>query len=481
MLLAQVADYPLSSLLTALEQLEAAGIIRPSSLRTADCYDFAHDVVRQVVYETVSAPRQGLMHRQIAQRLESMASNNSELIAEVARHASLSQHHELAANASLQAAQQCLQVFAYGEATEFVQQGLNHCSFLAPRTALTLQLSLWRTQVLAGVKAENVPRVEQTLQEGIQTARRLGLQDAETNGLEALLFLNYHHDRLKDLHHYSLQAAERGQAVHPSNSARILAISGACLTTMEQEMDRAEALLLEAEALAARIGAVLPDIPCGLGSVARFRGDRATACSYLAAAYEMGVAIQSYPHICMALTNWVMVDLEAGDWEAAFAHAQQLIPITQKMKEGSDLAFAEALATLARYAQVPDSVATALVTRFCELQVLDAPRKLTYLGSGAAEVDLQYGRSEPALIHATAALEAARVVAHPSDVVLAHSLFIRALIAASQFEQVQQEWHQLQAFAHHQQLSHRANQALAVTRRELKNLPEEATYVPNLN
>ncbi|MGP1387255.1 MAG: BTAD domain-containing putative transcriptional regulator [Thainema sp.] len=63
MRLAQVTDSALMPLLTALEHLEVAGIILPSPIAPNDHegsdgqgYDFAHDVLRQVVYESVSAP-----------------------------------------------------------------------------------------------------------------------------------------------------------------------------------------------------------------------------------------------------------------------------------------------------------------------------------------------------------------------------------------------------------------------------------------
>lgn len=473
-LLAQVADCPLADLLTGLEQLEAANILRPSAA-AKNRYDFAHDVVRQVVYASISAPRQCLMHRQIAQHLAPLAATTPELIGEVARHASLGQHHELAAQASLEAAQRGLQLFAYEEVAELAQQGLSHCAHLEPKTKFALELPLLKVQVLAGVGAEAVPAIAQAIQTALQAAQDLGLPEAEATGLEALLVLNYHHNRLSDLHHHSLRAAERGHTVHPSHSARVLAISGACLTTMERDMNRAEALLLEARALAQRGQAILPDIPCGLGIVARFRGDLVTARRQFAAVYALLETTLAndppiYLNVAMALSHWAMAELEAHHWEAAIARCRDLQPLAQKLGQGSEVAFGQALEALACYAIAPPPAEshTALTTAIQTLHDLDAPRKLAYIYSGAAEIDLSRRHSESALAHATAAYTAAQVVAHPSDVVIAGSLLVRAQIATAQLNKAQPAWPLLQTFAHRQELSHRATQTLAAAAQALK-------------
>ncbi|HBB36084.1 MAG TPA: hypothetical protein DDZ80_25535 [Cyanobacteria bacterium UBA8803] len=485
MLLAQVSNCSVNLLLNALEQLEAAGIIRPSAARDGDRYDFAHDLVRQVVYQTVSAPRLRLMHWQIAQHLEQLAQSNPDLIGEVARHASLGKNHELAATASLQAAQQCLQIFAYAEANELTQQGLNHCHHLAPSIGLPLQMQLLKTQVVIGVSIEAVSTVEQALKEGIRTAQALELQEAETNGIEALLVLNYNHNQLANLHSYSLDAADRGRMVHPSHSARILAISGSCLTTMERDMDRAQALLLEAKSLADRVGANLPDIPYGLGCVFRFRGEQEAARCALTEAYQMATAAQDYPQICISLTALVIVDLEAEAVEDAIAHCQELIPIAEKMGEGSEAPFARALQALAYYIRSPESAAPNLAVGIHELHSIDAPRKLSYVLSSAAQVDLNWNRINQAFDHAAAALESARVVQHPNDITLAGAMLVQALIAAGQPQKAAEELRQIQQCVKEQVLSvctsdyvsHRAAQALVAADSALKRCSPTKGYV----
>lgn len=74
-ILGNIVDLPLPRLLTAIEQLEQHGIIRPSStIEGETTYDFAHDIVRQVAYEQFSEPRRKLIHTHIAQVLNAIAS-----------------------------------------------------------------------------------------------------------------------------------------------------------------------------------------------------------------------------------------------------------------------------------------------------------------------------------------------------------------------------------------------------------------------
>ena len=68
---ALVADCSLTKLLAAMEELEQQGIIRPGTPIDGEIgYDFAHDIVRQVAYHQLSAPRRRLMHLQIARTLD---------------------------------------------------------------------------------------------------------------------------------------------------------------------------------------------------------------------------------------------------------------------------------------------------------------------------------------------------------------------------------------------------------------------------
>lgn len=141
--LSDIADAPLSKLLTGIEQLEREGLIRVSASHGQEMrYDFAHDIVRQVAYRQLSEPRRRLLHLQISQKLHQQANRNSSLAAEIAHHAALGGDRALAATACLAAANYSLKLFAYAEAAELSLRGIQHRQVLDQRTRIRLHVEL---------------------------------------------------------------------------------------------------------------------------------------------------------------------------------------------------------------------------------------------------------------------------------------------------------------------------------------------------
>ncbi|XHX77629.1 MAG: hypothetical protein RBJ76_24870 [Stenomitos frigidus ULC029] len=209
-MVAQVADYPLPQLLTAIEQLEQQAMIRPStSIGNEMGYDFAHDIVRQVVYQQLSEPRRHLIHWQIAHKLNQQATPDHALAGDITHHASLGGDHELAAAAALLAVERCLKLFAYAEASKLAQQGMQHSQQLDRAARVRLQIRLLRCYVLVGVTKEQMPQFETTLNQLIAEAIALNLKDEEAIALEALIALHYDYGNLTSVHQHSLRAAER--------------------------------------------------------------------------------------------------------------------------------------------------------------------------------------------------------------------------------------------------------------------------------
>ncbi|NJL43429.1 MAG: hypothetical protein HC935_09300 [Pseudanabaena sp. SU_2_4] len=265
---AQVADYSLTKLLTAIEQLEQRGIIRPStSLGDEMGYDFAHDIVRQVVYAQLSEPRRQLVHLQIAQKLNQQLQQqqNDDLASDIAHHAALGGDRTLAATATVTAAERCLKLFAYTEALELAQQGIEHSQSLDPQTRILLQVILLQIYVFAGMRGEQVARAENQIHQLVMEAKSLGLNDAESIGLETLMILQFGRDDFSGVHQHSLRVAEASQFATPATAALTLAHSGSCLAEIGRDMIRAEALLLEAQSLATRVGIEISDIASGFG------------------------------------------------------------------------------------------------------------------------------------------------------------------------------------------------------------------------
>ena len=65
---AAAADLDDTGALSALDELLAAGMIRPDEV--PERYEFGHALVRQAIYDTLSPSRQARLHRRLAHGLE---------------------------------------------------------------------------------------------------------------------------------------------------------------------------------------------------------------------------------------------------------------------------------------------------------------------------------------------------------------------------------------------------------------------------
>ena len=434
---AHVADYPLPKLLAAIAQLEQQSIIRPSAgLGDEMGYDFAHDIVRQAVYRQLSEPRRHLIHLQIAHKLHQLSTPDSALAGDIARHAALGGDRALAASAALSAAERCLKLFAYAEASELAQLGIEQCQGLDDRTRIQLHSGLLRVCAIAGVAGDRAIGLEIDCHRLAGEAHQLGLKDEEAIALEGLGILYFNQSNFTALHQHLLRSVEVCLVASPATGARLLALSGSCLAEIGRDMTRAEALLLEAQSLAARVGLELCDIYSGLGSVHLHNGCYAEARTLLQQARRLTIADRDRWRECIYLSYLAMLELEAGSPAAALPYCDEMAIVSANIEgEGSEGAIAAALAALANYRLQQPAADTALLGAIATLQQVDAKRMLSYVLVSAAEVDLDRDRLELATVRAAAALEAAQIVHHPSEIAWAWSILIQGALALGDREQ----------------------------------------------
>ncbi len=470
-ILATVADCPLPRLLNAIEQLEQHGIIRPGVTVNGEVsYDFAHDVVREVAYAQISEPRRRLLHTHIAQALNTIATPTSPLMNDVAHHADLGSDPALAAHACLKAAERCLQIFAYAEASELSQRGLRHCQSLEPVSRIHYQLALLKAVVKAGVSKEQVASLRQDLETLTQQAVALGQPDDESTGLEALISLNYDHGNLTEVQQYSLRAAERGRIASPAMMMRMLAHSGSCLAEIGREMARAEALLLEAQSMSDRLGLPSIDLLFGLGCVRRYQGRGDEARSLLYQGWQMAQVAQDHWRECTCLTNLVMLELETGNPTQALNDGMELIRVSAQMGGGSEATHAAALDAVTHYLLQKSHAPKALEQACQMLQTIDSPRMFAFVQTIAAQWDLQQGNGDQAVSRAEVALEAAQSVGNPSEIVLAWSVIIQVGYQRKNFSCAQQHFADLKTRFGDRPLSAVAQQRLSELEEMLKGL-----------
>ncbi|GAB4370935.1 MAG: hypothetical protein Kow00121_12060 [Elainellaceae cyanobacterium] len=459
--IAQVANYPMPQLLRAIEQLERQSIIRPSALIGNEMgYDFAHDIVRQVVYQQLSEPRRQLVHLQIAHQLNQRTTLDNALAGDIAHHAALGGDCELAASTALLAAQRCLKLFAYAEAAVLAQRGIQYCQSLEARTRIRLQLELFRVWMIAGVTGDRATEIEANVQCLIAEANQLGLKDDEVIGLEALWVLYFNQNDFNSLHH-SIQAMNVNRVVSPAAAARLLSHSGACLAEVGRDMVRAEALLLEAQSLAARIGLDLCDIDSGLGRVHLHYGRYDEARPLLQQAWQLTQIEQDHWHGCTYLSYLAMVELETDNPTAALPYCEEMTIVAARIQvDGSEGAMAAALAALANYQLQQLGADAALEQAIITLQQVDAKRMLSYVLIGAAKIDLKGDRPQLAVVRAETALQAAQTINHPSEIALAWAILIQAMLTSGAQKQAIAKFEWLQDKIDRHALSARARSAV---------------------
>ena len=471
-MLAQVSDYTLPQLLTAIEQLEQQTIIRPSFADVEEVgYDFAHDIVRQVVYRQLSQPRRQLVHLQIAHKLKQRLSSDINLAADVAHHASLGNDPQLAASTALLAAERCLKVFAYAEAGKLAQQGIQQCQRLEDERRIRLSLRLLQVWVMSGVTGDVAAQLETEVQQLIQEASRWGWKDEEAVGLETLGMLYFNQNNFADIHPHLLRSVEIARAASPGMSARLLASTGSCLAEIGRDMARAEALLVEAQSLAERVGLQLYDIDSGLGIMHYHHSRYTEARTLLQQAWRLAQIEQNHWRECIYLGYLIMIELESDAPAAALPYCEEMARVAAQIQgEGSEGAIAAALRALVNYRLQQPGANAQIEQAMAMLQQVDAKRMLSYVMIGIAEVDLECHRPELAVVRAETALSAAKIIHHPSEIALAWAILIQGLLAVGNWQQGIAQFEFLQTQIEPHSLSVRGRTAVGQVLKQIQQL-----------
>ncbi len=120
--LAQVSDSDEDTLVRALDELWQRRIVREQG---TDAYDFSHDKLRQAAYASLSAARQRLLHRRVAEALEAVYAGDLDSVsAQVAAHYERAGQPEQAIPYYQRAAERAQQIYVSEEAIRYYQRAL---------------------------------------------------------------------------------------------------------------------------------------------------------------------------------------------------------------------------------------------------------------------------------------------------------------------------------------------------------------------
>ncbi len=423
--LADATALPLTEVLARIGLLERRGLLRAN----ADSgLDFAHALVRQTVYRSLSMARRRAQHRQIARTLLAASADDPWLHGQVVHHASLAGDAPMATRAALAAGEHWLRVFANRDAAQVAERGLALLDELAPgaeRTRLEIGLLRLRVAAAAAPGGRRLPDLTERIRRAVDAAQSLALHDVASSGWEILAYWCQQMGDAAGAQEATLAAERCARLADAMTRCQQLANTGRCLIDIEADGERGRALLADAAALAAELQLPLMELEWGRGLAARAEGDLVAAHAALARAVALARAASNHWREYECMQALATVEFELGRFDAVLRHVDEVADAARRMGE-SQVPFADALAALARRRLGEPGAAAAVDASLAALRERDAKAHLAYALNEAATLALGTGDATVATRLATEALEAALAVRRPTQIARA-----RATIAAA--------------------------------------------------
>lgn len=414
-----VSDLLLKDFMAMLDILERHSMLRPvEDGKLADSYHFSHELVRQAVLMTISGPRRKLMHLRVAEALSAAVGSDTKAL-EIAFHAAAGGHEELAAAACVAAARRSLRLFANADAMALVHQGLHHAEALPHTQRIERTMELLEIEVAASRSPDStalMARIEELAGEAIDHDR----PEYARRGYTLLARLRWEEGNWSDAQRDSFQAELISRSASPKDHVVAMAEAARCLTLLERDLPQAEAMTIEADALARGLGIEPDAIADAKGMLRAHRGsfDEADALFRRARllARQHGERANEY----LALEHLVTLRLARGQFGQIEAKVcAELLALAEKLREGSELPFARALRHLCELIHGHSRSTAAFETELEALRRADSKHRLTIVCSTAAGHFLTRGEWTRAKALADEALTAATAISRRSDIAVA--------------------------------------------------------------
>lgn len=385
---------------------------------------FAHALIARAVYNDISPLRRQVMHRRIAELLRKDSAQELARAADLAHHASLSGDAALATRAMVLAGRLCLRFFANDDALSLAKKGLQLAEALPDAERVCAEIDLQDILLAAGplddreAAAQAYARLaERALDHGALAHARLGYHMAA--------YVRWTQGQWKAAREQSLQAVRVVRGGQEEAQIVGMAESAKCLVMIERDISRADAMLMEASALAARSGFSHHAIAAGLGML-RFHENRLDDAEerFLEAralCKSAGDRLSEY----QANEYLIMLDLQRGRLPEARERCLELLALGDKLREGSEEPFARAMSGLCAYAIDDDPAG--LDAALGDLRIADAKHRLAYILTRAALIDGERGRFAAANERATEALGHATLLERNTEMLIASAVLARGL------------------------------------------------------
>ncbi len=318
---------------SAIEALIQRGLVRELTFASSQVerrlqYDFNHEQMRVLVYESLTLARRRLLHRRVAESLERRSQHAgaiqpaASLAGQIAYHYRQAGVMEKAAIYYRQAGDHARSLYANQEATDYFE----HALALGNPERGSLHQAIADLETLQGNYASAIHHYE---------AAAAYSGPAEIADIERRLGLVY--DRLGDFEQAAQHYRSALNAVEPSGQpglkARLLADwSLAC--HRRGELEQAIALADQARRsieTSPEECSVLAQVNNLLGILARRRGEFTNARHYLEESLVMAESLESLPMRAAALNNLALVYGDLGDYPVAIERAQQALNLCAAM------------------------------------------------------------------------------------------------------------------------------------------------------
>jgi DNA-binding SARP family transcriptional activator len=417
--LADIADMTQETVGDVLDQAVQEALLVPVDYG----FRFSHDLVARCIYNDISPTRQRVMHGRVARLLEKDTALDLAQAAALAHHACLSGEAPLAARGLVSAGRLCLRFFANREAVSLARKGLRLAQQLndGERVCLTLELEEILLTAMPLEDWESAARqytdlAEQALDHGAIHHARLGYYMAS--------YVRWYQGHWHSAREDSLQAERVARGGSEEDRIQGMAEAARCLAMLEQDLPRADAMLMEARALARRRGISIEAIPAA-GGMLRYHENRLDEAEELfKEARTLAKGTGNHIGEFQANEYLVMIDFGRGRYRAALARCGELMELGEKLREGSEAPFARAMEGLCRYALEDDS--QALDAALDDLRNADAKHRLACVLSRAALLDNERGHYRAARTRAEEALACAEALDRATEIMLAHIALAQA-------------------------------------------------------
>ncbi|MFY9609860.1 MAG: AAA family ATPase, partial [Blastocatellia bacterium] len=425
--LAELTSLDVDELASALETLERHVLLReaPDSGGQSGAYAFAHKVVRDAVYSDLSQPRRQLMHRRVAQVLSDLEGQDETIALDIAHHAALGGDAGMAARACVAAGRRCLRLFANTEGAAFARQGMSYAEQLSEPERVQRMIELTHIS-FAARRPDPADEAARMIEAFAERALDYGCAEHARLAFHMLSYLHWERGDWSDAERDTLRAHQVSQSAGQKEQVIAMAEAARCLALLERDLEKAEAMIFEAGALATRLDIKPAAIPDAQGMLRLHEGHLDEAATLFEQARTRARAEGNRVDEFQALEHLLMVELQRDSYARARSVCDELVSIGEKLREGSESSFARTLRATTCYSMGEDQAQPELEQALDELRIVDAKHRLAYALTRIANADLRRGHPDLARSRASEALAVAQQLERSSEIVFAQVALARA-------------------------------------------------------